>query len=187
MRQFTQISFSTGHVFEVPTNVIAAHRASAMKNLHGDEFPTIEDAMRDSVELFDDEMQIRDWALNQMNWQGDLQPHARLVRYIPAPLDMNQTEWSHHDVQALVGDLAQDTVLQTPMWTLVSLLAAKHQALSAYTMPDQHGQPYAMVAIAQGGPGIVGFILGLLQQAANHIAVSQVDPATVTDQSTSTH
>lgn len=55
--------------WDIPVEVIVAHRAIYYFQNHKDEFPTIVDANNDTWELFNsDDYEIEDWAANNMNW-----------------------------------------------------------------------------------------------------------------------
>lgn len=160
MKPFTHIAFSSGHLFEIPTEVIAKNRAQAMLQAHPDEFTAIDEAMTDTVELFDDNYAIEDWARNNMNWDTDLAPFSRLVRFTPPELDHVNAEWSHEDHPAMVAELSGETILRSPVEMVISAMAVSGQIcnMTVLNQPDATGEnkPYAAVALIIGNEHVVG-------------------------------
>ena len=78
MKKFVQVAFSTGHVYEVATSIIAKDRTDyyAMS----DPGRTRQQHEAETGMLFASEFELFDWAKNNMNW-SDLQKHARLVSF----------------------------------------------------------------------------------------------------------
>ena len=66
-----------GERWAVPAKIIINDRAHYMADKHPDEFPTLEDAIKDTEEYFadDDHYDLHDWAANNMNWE-DVKEYA---------------------------------------------------------------------------------------------------------------
>lgn len=174
MKPFTQIAFPTGHVFEIPTQVIADSRAKIMQQMHPDEFPTAESAMEDTVGLFtDSDYDIQDWARNNMNW-SDLEPLARLIRYQPQALDhVNDCEWSHHDVRAMVGELDGETIMRQPVEMVLNTMALSQQLCNVTVLNGPDGTPYAAMALIIGDKNVIGAYVQAMQIVGNSLTGQQ--------------
>lgn len=178
MKQFTQISLPTGHMYEVPTDVIAQHRAAVMLNAHPEEFPTLESALEDSRGLFkDSDYDIRDWALNNMN-QDEVLAHARLVRFTPPEQSLIDGEWAHSDTPAISGEIDGSTIMQQTVESVLSLMAASQQLCNVTVLNNEDGKPHAAMALIIGNEAIIGSYLTALQFVGNQITGQTTPPAT---------
>lgn len=169
MKTFIHIALTaTGHLYEVPTQLVADSRAAAMLAAHPDEFKTIEEAMADTVGLFnDDDYAIQDWAVNNMQVK-DIMNAARLVRFTPPDLDIaNGAEWTFHDAPAIIPQLDAQSVLQMPVEMAVSAMAVHRNVCQLVTLNDEAGQPCAAIALVQGSPALVGSYVGALTHLTN--------------------
>lgn len=172
MKPFIQIALSTGHVYEVPTEVIAQNRAKTMQELHPSEFPTLEDALADTRELFDDGYQIEDWAKNNMN-PPEYLPSARLIRFITPEQDFsNSAEWSFHDAPAMMGELTGDDILRQPIEAVLSVLGASQQICNVTVLNDNEGKPFAAMALIQGPEPVINAFVTALQFTAERVAAA---------------
>lgn len=168
MKKFARVDF-VGAVYEVPADVIARHRAAAYAHEFGDD---VQQSLRDDTEpLFaQDEFAAADWARNNMNW-SDLAPHARLVRYTPPPTDLSNAQITLHEQPAMIGDLdGGDAMLRAPVEMVISAMAACGNICHAGVISDAVGAPYALVAVVQGGPNIVGAYVSALTQITDALA-----------------
>lgn len=171
MKQFFQVASTSGHVYEVPVAVVAANRAAAMLELHPDEFPTIKESMEDTVELFKDDIgQVRDWAMNQMNWAPDIEKHARLIRFTPPSAPWGEGEWSYHDHRAITGELDAATIMSSPVEFVVSVMAESSQMCSVTVLNNEAGDPFGAVVVVNGDSGIVNSFVQTLKYTADHIS-----------------
>lgn len=170
MKAFLHITTPAGHVYELPTEPIAQHRAKAMLELHKDEFADIEAALADTRELFDDSYQIKDWASNNMNW-SDLSDAARLIRYTP-PGDGDlwfNGEFSYHDHQAMMGELDGATLMKQPVELVLNTMALSQQLCNVTVLNGPDGAPYAALALIIGNQPIIGSYVTALQFVGNQI------------------
>lgn len=172
MKPYFHVLLATGHRYEIPTAVVAENRAKAMLELHPDEFPDLAASMADSEELFEDNGQVRDWALNNMN-VPELMKHARLVRYEPPEADFDGGDWSYHDAPALIPQLDAASVLGMPMEMAVSAMAVHRNLCQMVTLNNDDGTPGALVVLVQGPPALVGTYIGALQ----HLTTALLQPA----------
>lgn len=174
MKPFTQIAVSTGHVFEIATEVIAKDRAAAMLANHPDEFANLDEALADTVELFDDASEIRDWALNNMN-PDEYITGARLVRFVAPEQNFDSADWSFRDAPTIVGELDGEQILRQPVEFVLSTMATAQQMVNVTVLNDGEGEPFgAMVLIIGNKPVLDGFITAL-QFTAGHIAGNTPD------------
>ncbi|WP_186083605.1 hypothetical protein [Burkholderia gladioli] len=84
-----------GSKWQIPADVIVADRATSyLAEFKGDEAA----ARADSVEYFEDDYALTDWAQNNMNW-SDVRAHAEQVSG-PEKLDM-QDSWVEGDLTVI--------------------------------------------------------------------------------------
>jgi|GEM_PF-842880 len=164
MKKFIQITMATGHVFEIPTSVVASNRATAMLALHPGEFADLAAAEADTAELFeDDSFPIQDWAQNNMHWH-ELSNHAKLVR-VPSNRDDNgwpNVEFSFHDHPALMGDLDGDQIMSQPVELVMHTMATSGQLCNVTVLNGSDGQPYGAFALMFGNRAVIdSYIMGL--------------------------
>ena len=172
MKLITRIALETGHIYELPTQVIAENRAKTMQELHPDEFKTIEESMADTVELFDDAYEVSDWAKNNMN-PNDYMGMARLVRFTPPTRDFsNAAEWTQHDAPTLVGELSGAEIMQHPVESVLGTMAASRQMCSMTVLNGEDGKPYAMVALIIGAENVVNTYLKGIAYLSDQIVAS---------------
>ena len=169
MKPFVQIALSTGHVFEVKTEVIARDRAAAMLANHPDEFANLDEALVDTVELFDDADEIRDWALNNMN-PPEYIGGARLIRFVAPEQDFDTAEWSFHDHNAIMGELDGEQILRQPVEAVLSVLAAAGQLCNVTVLNGDDGKPFGMLAVVIGNEPIIGAFISTLQYTAGQLS-----------------
>lgn len=161
MKPFIQLTLSSGHVFEVPTEVIAQDRAKVMQSLHPLEFPKLEDALTDTRELFEDSYEVREWALNNMDHE-DYISVSRLIRFVPQELPISSAEWSYHDHPATMGEMDGEQILRSPVEAVISSMANANQLCNVSVLNDKDGAPFALLALCHGSPKeIAMFITGL--------------------------
>lgn len=154
MKPFIRIAFPAGHVYELPTELVARNRAQAMQQLHPQTFPTVEAALEDTVEYFrEDQLAVEDWAKSNMNWD-EIQPHARLIRFNPPPVDhVNGCEWSQHDDRGLMAELS-DNIAEMPVELVLNTMALNNQLVSINVL--QHdGQAFAALAMIIGSKPVI--------------------------------
>ena len=162
MKPFIQIALPSGHVYQIETSVIAELRAKVMLSLHADEFPTIAEALADTVEYFDDDYSVCDWATSNMKPE-DYMPSARLVRFTPPEADYANADWTLREHAAPVAELSGDEILRHPVESVFSVMAASGQLcnVTVLNMPD--GKPYAAMVLIIGNEAVVGSYINALQ------------------------
>lgn len=175
MKKFIHVLLPTGHLYEIPTSVIAANRAAHYHEQFKDsEFPTLESAMQDTEELFEDNFQVKDWALNNMN-VDELMKDARLIRFTPPETDFDGGDWSYHDSPAIIPQLDHQSVLAMPVEMALSAMAAHRNICQVAVLNDDQKKPCAAIVLIQGGEAIVGTYVGALTHLTNTFV--QPDPA----------
>lgn len=167
MKAFIQIALAAGHVYELATEVIAQHRAQVMQKLHPDEFKTIDEALADTRELFDDDYSISDWARNNMN-PSDYMHAARLVRYTPDK-DFVNADWTAHELPAMVGELNGEQVLSSPVEAVMATMAASKQLCNITVLNDAQGNPFGAAVMILGGPNVVQSFITALQFTSDQL------------------
>lgn len=167
MKPFIQIALAAGHVYELPTEVIAQHRAQVMQKLHPDEFKTIDEALADTRELFGDDYSISDWARNNMS-PSDYLHAARLVRYTPDK-DFVNAEWTAHELPAMVAELDGEQVLSSPVEAVMATMAASKQLCNITVLNDAQGNPFGAAVMILGGPNVVQSFVTALQFTSDQL------------------
>jgi hypothetical protein len=177
MKAYTQIALPTGHFYELPTEVIAQHRAAAMQKLHPDEFATLDAALEDSRGLFaESHPDIRDWALNQMN-QDEVLAHARLVRFTPPKQYLHEGEWSYSDMPAMSGEIDGANIMQHTVESVLSVMAVSQQLCNVTVLNGPDGKPHAAIALMIGNEKIIGAYLTALSFVGEQITGGATAPA----------
>lgn len=170
MKPFIQIAVSTGHIFEIATTVIAQNRAKAMFEAHPDEFADYDAAFQDTVDLFDDGFEIRDWALNNMN-PDEYIAGARLVRFVAPEQNFDSSEWSYHDAPTIIGELDGEQLLRQPVEFVLSTMATAQQMVNVTVLHDNE-RPFGAMVLLLGEKPVLDSFITALQFTANHIAGS---------------
>lgn len=168
MKPFIQIALAAGHVYELPTEVIAQHRAAYYHGRFKDsEFPTLESALQDTRECFADSDEISDWARNNMN-PSDYLHAARLVRYTPDK-DFVNAEWTAHELPAMVAELDGEQVLSSPVEAVMATMAASKQLCNITVLNDAQGNPFGAAVMILGGPNVVQSFVTALQFTSDQL------------------
>jgi len=167
LKPFIQVLLTTGHLYEIPTAPIAQNRATHYHEMFKDsEFPTLESALKDTEELFEDNFAVKDWALNNMSVE-ELMKGARLVRFTPPEIDLQDGDWSYHDMPAIIPQLDAQSVLAMPVEMALSAMAVHRNICQVVTLSDEAKKPCAAVVLVQGGEAIVGTYVGALTHLTN--------------------
>lgn len=177
MKNFIQIAMPTGHVYEIPTSVIANNRANSMLAAHPDEFADLAAALEDTQGLFaDDSWNIKEWAANNMNWD-ELQPHAKLIRFKQdTDHQWYEGEFTYHDMPALLGELDGATIMHQPVELIMQTMATAGILCNVTVMNGTNGQPCGAFALIVGDAGVVNSYLTALQFTGN-VLTGQDDAA----------
>ncbi|ATI15725.1 hypothetical protein [Bordetella phage vB_BbrM_PHB04] len=176
MKPFFQVKFKDGSMFEVPTIIVAQDRANYYHQRDKEEFPTLDDALKDTAELFAaDTYEIEDWAKNNMNWD-ELAPHARLVGYEPAERDWMDCELSFHDQRTGIEPFKEgESLLDVPLELAMSRVFAQRHVCSVTAFNGPNGAAVGAMAFIQGTPDVVQHFLGGLT-ALNNALFAQPAP-----------
>ena len=174
MKKYIQLTLNTGHVYEIPTSVIANNRAAAMMAAHPDEFATIESAMEDTTGLFtDDSWNIQDWAANNMNWP-ELLPDAKLIRFRPPVAQAwHEGEFAFHDAPALMGELDGETIMKQPVELVMHAMAMSGQLCNVTVLNGPTEQPYGAFVMILGNTPVINSYITALQFVGNQITAQQ--------------
>lgn len=172
MKPFIQISLPTGHVYEITTAVIAQHRAKFYFDISEEgEFPTLEASLADTIEVFDDASEIRNWAMIHMD-MNQLAATSRLVRFTAPSHDWQAADWSYHDHNAMMGELEADHIMSSPVEAVLSTMAASNQLCNVTVLNGDDSKPYAAMALIIGNEPIICTFVAALQFAGEHVSAS---------------
>lgn len=187
MKTFIQLTTPTGHVFEIPTSVIANNRAAAMLKAHPDEFSDLAAAMADTTGLFDDDSwSIKDWAANNMNWD-ELKSVAKLVRFNPpTEASWHEGEWSYHDHPALMGELDGEQIMKQPVELVMHTMATSGQLCNVTVLNDINGEPYGAFALMIGNAAVINTYIAGLQFVGEQLTKG-AKPAEAIDAPSASH
>jgi hypothetical protein len=164
MKPYIQFALPSGHVFELPTEIIVNDRAAYYFNHCPDEFKTLDEAKVDTTELFDDGYQVRDWLLNNMDVDDVMKKHGRLVAFKPPVLEWSIGEYSLVDERTEVAQPSSKDVMQAPLELIASFMASSHELCAAQTIVDATtGQPAGALVYVAGNQAIVNSYLTGLQ------------------------
>lgn len=153
MKPFIRLLLPTGHLYEIAAQAVAENRAAAMLALHPDEFKTLEESMLDTTELFEDNYEVRDWALNNMQ-QAELLGIARLVRFTMPEIDLQAADWEYHETAAMIPALDQNAILTWPLELTLQAMAS-HGKLCQLTKLGEPGAEAVLLALVQSNPAVV--------------------------------
>lgn len=178
MKPFIQIKLNTGHVYEVPTELIAHNRAAYYHGTRPDDFPTLQSALEDTRGLFGDSTEIKEWVMGNMN-PDEVLPHAKLVRFTPPDTNdaWNEGEWSYHDGQAMIGEVDGDTIMRQPLEATLNVMAASAQICNVSIINSMEGQPLAAVAVILGDNAVLSPFVVALQHVAGQFSAPQIAAA----------
>ena len=87
------VTMDDGSVWSVPVKTIAEHRARYRTK--GDD-SLFEEKMKDTLEYFEDEFEIEDYARNNMNW-ADVSAYAKMAKE-PEDFDFDNG-WLNGDIE----------------------------------------------------------------------------------------
>lgn len=171
MKPFIRVAMPNGATYEIPSSIVAENRAKAMFESHPDEFATLELAMQDTTELFEDSYQLRDWLLNNMN-APEVMPHARMVRFTPPEVDLQFGEWSYHDMPAIIAQLDESTILDMPLEMALSAMSVHGKPCQVAALNDAQGNQQSLIVLIQGGPEITKFYAGGLERLTQSVVAT---------------
>lgn len=164
MKPFINFTFPNGYTYQVPTEIIARHRAENYKDEFGGD---VERSLsEDTKPLFEDAYQVADWAKNNMSW-AELAPFAILVRFEAADIANQFADASTElaDKQHFPPQLRGDTLLAQPVEMLLGVTLATQQKASAILLSDN----VSIVVLAGEAAEINGY-LAVLNEFTNRLA-----------------
>ena len=95
MSDTVKVEFSDGSVWSVPVETVRQHRATVMLKYQSEESTSLHYWYVDTLELFKDSYEIKDWMWNNMNWSDVEEVTEQLST--PRPADYNK-EWSNVEI-----------------------------------------------------------------------------------------
>lgn len=166
MKPYIHVKFNDGSIFEVPTSIIVQDRAAYYHERDKDEFPTLDDAIKETTDLFsDDSFEIEDWAKNNMNWD-EILPHARLIDFEASERDWSASDLSYHDERTTIAPPENvNDMGRIPLD--LAIMQMGHQGNCCSFLPiaaDAKGMPGGALVLVQGGSQIVQFYLNGLTE-----------------------
>ena len=176
MKPFINVKFTSGHVYEVPTEAVAADYASHLLKTLPEQYPTLDDALKEARENFADDHEVKEWALNNMNWE-DLAPHARAIRFEPAAKDWGEADLFMSTEPAKIPSLNGSTSLldMTVEMALASICQSKD--VCHVSLIGDGGRPALALAVIQGGETVVNFYVGGLQSLTDALSAAAAQAA----------
>lgn len=88
MKTYMTVEFSDKSVYQIPSMIVARHRAAYYAHEYGNDID--KSLEEDTLPLFEDSFEIEDWASNNMDW-SDLEFAAILIT-CPVRVDYDD-EW----------------------------------------------------------------------------------------------
>lgn len=165
MKPYIHVKFNDGSIFEVSTSIIVQDRAAFYHERDKSEFPTLDDAIKDTTELFADSFEIEEWAKNNMNWD-EIAPEARIIDFDGPDRDWSSSELSYHDERTTVA-LPKNVNDIGRMPLELAIRQMGHQGNCCSFLPiasDAKGAPGGALVLIQGGSEIVQFYLNGLEE-----------------------
>lgn len=165
MKSFTRIAFQGGHIYEVPTAVIAADRTNYYATQDPDR--TREQHAAETAMMFASEFEVVDWAKNNMNW-SDIEKHARMIGFTPPDLKAgwDEAELSFHDDRGMPDATSLgERSLAAPLELAIGQAFSEDRRcmILAFQHPDtQHINTAAV--ILTGGDDVVKGYIGAISQ-----------------------
>lgn len=154
MKLYIQIKLATGQTYQIPTAVIANHRAAAMAEEHPDEFYDVTAAYDGTVKHFADPANIREWATTKMT-PDDYVPYGLLVAFDPPARDFNAAEWSYHDEEAVIAEVSGDNIMNVPLEAALTSMWSSGQLCNVSVLNSADGKPFAAVAMILGHESVL--------------------------------
>lgn len=169
MKPFVNFTFPSGHVYRVPTSVIAANRAKHYASeFDGDEQRSLKE---DTEPLFTSHPnEVNEWAKNNMNWE-ELADQAFLIRFEgsdPANAWMEATgEVSDGE---LPGQLRGETLLRQPLEMILATMAAEQSNVNAIYVERPGGANKIAFITIRGPESVVDAYMMMLNHFTHHLA-----------------
>lgn len=164
---FIILKLESGPVYKLPIQPIIDNRAAYYHNNRQDEFPTMESAVEDTKQLFSDTFEIREWALNNMDW-NQLRQHMAMIGFVAPEQVFDSAEWEFvgEDPAAKMDPAAN--IFQMPIELLLGLhVQANESCTTAAFSWKPEEPPFAALCIMSGEPLPV-YISALEAIAENH-------------------
>lgn len=157
MKPYLNVKFADGYIYEVPTIVIATDRANHFHANYKEEFPTFDDALKETVAVFDDTFEIEDWAKNNMNWE-EIEPHSKIIGFEPPERSWFESEIEFVDEPTnLTPPSKEENLLSVPLIFALSRIALMNRFCSIVGLDAEDSSTVAAFVLIKGGPDVVDF------------------------------
>lgn len=166
MKRFILIRFPET-TYQVMTDTVVQHRAAYMHEHVTNEYPTLDDAVAGTTKLFEDENEIRDWAVNNMDW-NDLASGAMILSTTP-DRDFFGAAWSYSDAPSIPDTLNDGVIDDVPVGLILSNMIAKGGMCNVMLMGDNA----AFVTIL-ADQSVIGAYVSALEQLTEAVAKPHV-------------
>jgi len=150
--------------YQVLTDVIVQNRAKYMHEHVSGEYPTIDDATAGTIKLFEDEKEIRDWAVQFMDW-SDLVGSAMMISADP-DRDITTADWSYADGLSTPGPISAVAIDDVPLGLVLGNMMTRGSLCSFMLAGDS----LAIAAIHTSDPEILGAYAKALKQLTEQIS-----------------
>lgn len=179
MKPFIQITQPNGFVYEIKTEEIAKHRAEHMLATNPEQFKDIDEAMAETLSVFDTPEAIQTWAATQMQHE----PLRRFVRAEQQELPAwHAGTWAMRDTPALGQDLDGETLMSNPLEVTVATMTTSSQMCSlAMAHNKTTGEPFCVVAVMVGNSRVLDGYVKTLEHATKFIAEAEAAAANAAD------
>lgn len=154
MKLYIQIKLSSGQTYQVPTAVIANHRAEFMATWHPDEYFDLTAAYDATVKHFADPANIREWASSKMTLD-DYIPYGLLVAFDPPARDFDSAEWTYHDEEAAIPEVSGENIMNVPLEAALTSMWSSGQLCNVSVLNSAEGKPFAAVAMILGHESVL--------------------------------
>jgi hypothetical protein len=170
MKPFIQLAFPSGHVFEVPSSVVADDRTAYYAVSQPER--TREQHAAETASLFTSEFEVVDWLMFNMNW-ADLEPHAKLIDYRAPDLraafdDAVATFESAPAMPDVVSKGVASTVVPIGLAMNQAVASGKGALMLAFQNEDTKRVQFAFLALC-GHPDIVEGYIAVCNQFSQHL------------------
>ena len=148
--QFIILKLESGPVYKLPIQPIIDNRAAYYHKDRPEEFPTLESAIEDTKQFFSDTFEIREWALNNMDWD-DLLKHMAMIGFVAPEQDFSSAEWKFVDEDPAAFVDPSANIFHMPLELLLGMHAQAGESCTTAAFswaPDS--PPFSAISIMSG-------------------------------------
>lgn len=165
MKPFIQITFSSGHVFEVPTAVVAENRTAYYAMVEPGR--TRQQHEAETAIFFESDSYLFDWMRGNMNWD-EIEKHAMLVAYKPVNF---KAAWPDAELQTEFTAAKPDLMslgpraIDAPIELAVAQTASEGANCLIFAMHGDSADAITIAAVTvQGTPEVVHAYIAVINK-----------------------